>query len=303
MSRTIFIAAAFAFAATLPAVPARAASRTFVSATGSDSNSCTITLPCQSLQAAYNAVAANGQIDALDPGNYRALTSPVRSASKVMGGLRCQHPPARQSSLTRRRPTRSKGMAGTTGIQLNSGGNLNVRDSAIRNFTNVGLSFSANNSSQLFVSHTLISGNGGGGITMGAFGSVTVEGSLNRVEIEDNALGLQINTEPGQTLDVTVSDTIIAKNGVGGFNSPGLICQSAGSPGGTAHVVVRESTIAIIIKVWNCWSGCTVSVTRSTIADNGIGLSLNGGQIVSYMDNNVINNGNGNNPSSTIGYQ
>jgi hypothetical protein len=43
------------------------------------------------------------------------------------------------------------------------------------------------------VLHTLISGNGGGGITMGASGSVTVEGSLNRVEIEDNALVLQID--------------------------------------------------------------------------------------------------------------
>ena len=255
MSRTIFIAAAFAFAATLPAVPARAASRTFVSATGSDFNSCTITLPCRSLQAAYNAVAANGQIDALDPGNYRALT--VTGPVSIEGhGWAAMSAPTGTAILINAQATDKiaisgvvldgLGMAGTTGIHFNSGGNLTVRDSAIRNFTNVGLSFSANNSSQLFVSHTLISDNGGGGITMGAFGSVTVEGSLNRVEIEDNALGLQINTEPGKTLDVTVSDTIIAKNGVGGFNSP-----RRGVPEEQRTSSYGNPQSPIIIKVWN----------------------------------------------------
>jgi hypothetical protein len=157
MSRTIFIAAAFAFAATLPAVPARAASRTFVSAAGSDSNSCTITLPCRSLQAAYNAVAANGQIDALDPGNYGALT--VTGPVSIEGhGWAAMSAPTGTAIPTNAQATDKiaisgvvldgLGMAGTTGIQFNSGGNLTVRDSVIRNFTNVGLSFSANNSSQ-----------------------------------------------------------------------------------------------------------------------------------------------------------
>jgi hypothetical protein len=309
----IFIAAALALAAALPAAPAQAASRTFVSAAGNDSNPCTITLPCRNLQAAYNAVAANGQIDALDPGNYGALaiTGPVSIEGHGWAAMSA----ATGTAITINAQATDKiaingvvldglGIANTAGIRFSSGGNLTLRDSVIRNFTNIGLSFGPSNSSQLFVSNTLISDNSGYGIALGASGSVTVGGNFNHVEIEDNELGLLIDTEPGQTLNVTVSDTIIAKNGVSGFNSPGLLCQSAGSPGGTASVVVRESTIAHNNQgLQSAWSGCTISVTRSTIAENGIGLSLNGGQIVSYMDNNVINNGINGNPSSTIGYQ
>jgi hypothetical protein len=313
MSHWIFIAAALALAATLPAAPAQAAGRTFVSAAGSDSNPCTITLPCRNLQAAYNAVAANGQIDALDPGNYGALTITGPVSIEGHGWAAMSAPTGTAITINAQATDKiaisglvldGLGIAGTTGIRFSSSGNLTVRDSVIRNFTNVGLSFGPNNSSQLFVSHTLISDNGGGGITIGAVGSVTVGGSLNHVEIEGNTQGLQINTEPGQTFDVTVSDTIIAKNGVSGFNSPGLICESAGNPGGTANVVVRESTISHNTQgLESGWSGCTISVTRSTIAENGVGLSVNGGQIVSYMDNNVISNGINGNPSSTIGYQ
>ncbi len=41
-----------ALVAILPAMPAQAAGRTFVSTAGSDSNPCTIALPCRNLQAA-----------------------------------------------------------------------------------------------------------------------------------------------------------------------------------------------------------------------------------------------------------
>src|SRR5580692_2275732 len=68
------IGLAASLAAILPVVPAHAAGRTFVSAAGNDSNPCTITLPCRNLQAAYNAAAANGEVDVLDPGNYGSLT-------------------------------------------------------------------------------------------------------------------------------------------------------------------------------------------------------------------------------------
>jgi hypothetical protein len=76
MTRTIFIAAALALAVTLPAVPANAqAARTFVSAAGSDSNSCAnVATPCRHLAAAYAATSPNGEIYVLDPANFGSLT-------------------------------------------------------------------------------------------------------------------------------------------------------------------------------------------------------------------------------------
>jgi hypothetical protein len=71
------IGLAAALAALLPAIPAQAdgASRTFVSAAGSDSNNCAnVVTPCRHFAAAYAATAPSGEIFVLDPANYGSLT-------------------------------------------------------------------------------------------------------------------------------------------------------------------------------------------------------------------------------------
>ena len=53
----------------LPIVPTHAQPNpAFVAAKGSDSNPCTVALPCRSFQHAHDVIAANGEIDVLDPG-------------------------------------------------------------------------------------------------------------------------------------------------------------------------------------------------------------------------------------------
>jgi hypothetical protein len=54
-------------------VPAQA-QQVFVSGHGLDTNPCTVTQPCRTFQQAYNTVAANGEIDVLDPAGYGQLT-------------------------------------------------------------------------------------------------------------------------------------------------------------------------------------------------------------------------------------
>jgi hypothetical protein len=62
-------------ALTALAAPAHATStRTFVSATGTDSNPCSFGAPCRSMQAAHNATTSGGEIDVLDPVGYGAIT-------------------------------------------------------------------------------------------------------------------------------------------------------------------------------------------------------------------------------------
>src|SRR6202040_2346620 len=61
--------------ATLFAVPANAqASRTWVSGVGDDANPCSRTAPCKTWAGAISKTAAGGEIDALDPGGFGALT-------------------------------------------------------------------------------------------------------------------------------------------------------------------------------------------------------------------------------------
>ena len=55
-------------------MPAIAQTRVFVAAQGSDANPCTFALPCRTFQHAHDVVAANGEIDVLDPAGYGSVT-------------------------------------------------------------------------------------------------------------------------------------------------------------------------------------------------------------------------------------
>src|SRR6478736_3802896 len=69
---TIF---AVASAAILYANPAQAqATRTWVSGVGDDANPCSRTAPCKTFAGAISKTAAGGEIDALDPGGFGAVT-------------------------------------------------------------------------------------------------------------------------------------------------------------------------------------------------------------------------------------
>jgi hypothetical protein len=326
MSRTIFIAAALALAVTLPAAPARAADRTFVSASGNDSNPCTITLPCRGFQAAYMAVAANGQIDALDPGNYGQLTITGPVSIEGHGWASMSTVPGTASntsaSITINANTGDKiSITGVVldgfntnfadGIRFNSGGSLFVRDSVIRNFNSDGIEFRPSAStSTLYVSNTLLSGNSLDGILVSTSGTASVTGTLDRVEIKNNgANGLIVNTS-NLNINVTVSDSVIAGN------NTGITGQSFNS--GVAMVMVRNSTIAnnttgLDAEGPSCSGGAggvlpsaTIRITRSTITGNSSKAwshSPTCGFVISYIDNNIDGNGDDTAPSNTLQYK
>src|ERR1700730_17294808 len=50
------------------------ASRTWVSGVGDDANPCSRTAPCKTFAGAISKTAAGGEIDALDPGGFGAVT-------------------------------------------------------------------------------------------------------------------------------------------------------------------------------------------------------------------------------------
>jgi hypothetical protein len=58
----------------LSAVPAHAATRTFVSGTGTDSGTCGRATPCRTFAFALTQTAAGGEIDVLDAAGYGAVT-------------------------------------------------------------------------------------------------------------------------------------------------------------------------------------------------------------------------------------
>src|SRR4051794_15937188 len=71
------IGCVFAFALfvlTGPSVASAQATRTWVSGVGDDANPCSRTAPCKTFAGAISKTAAGGEIDALDPGGFGAVT-------------------------------------------------------------------------------------------------------------------------------------------------------------------------------------------------------------------------------------
>jgi Right handed beta helix region len=291
----------------LPAAPAQAAAaRTFVSATGSDSNNCAnVATPCRHLAAAYAATAANGEIYVLDPANYGALT--ITGPVSIEGhGWASIAPVAGQAAITINANAGDKiniigvvldgtALANTLGIQFNFGGSLTVRDSVIRNFGNDGIFFGqglSNTTSQLFISNTLVSDNVGYGIVVDPSGSGTTNSVLSHVRIENNISGGLLFTTSAQTINVTVADSVSANNGANGSN-PGIYASSNG--GTQVSVMVRNSTIAnnAMDGLQASGTGATIRVTRSTITGNNTGWAVSSnGVVLSYGDNNIDGNTN-----------
>jgi hypothetical protein len=315
MTRTTIVVPAalvLAVSAVIGIAPAQAQNgtltRSFVSSAGIDSNPCTITQPCATFAHAYTAIGANGIIAALDPGKYGPLT--ITGPVTINGnGWAAITGPSGSSAITINAGSGNVTLTGleidgagtsSSGIVLNFGGNLNVRDCVIQNFQDSGIDIVPNVANAFSVSNTLVSGNGLG-IHILPSGSGTTLGILDHVEMQNNtSAGLEVISE-GQTINVTVSDSVIANN------TNGIIAILFTGP---VNVMVRNTTIANNVSavadngyglaVNN--TGATVWVTRSTITGNTIGWFPGfGGTVTSYGDNNVMGNGTDGAPTSTLG--
>jgi hypothetical protein len=294
----------------LPAAPAQAqAARTFVSATGSDSNSCaSVIAPCRHFTAAYAATAVGGEIDVLDPANYGALTI-GHSLSIEANGWAFVSATSGAAAITVTASAGDKinirgvvldggGLANTYGIVSNLGGSLNIQNSVIRNFGKYGILFEPTASSILSVSNTLVSDNANHGIYIFVGGTGPMVGVLDRVTTENNSgVGLFVESNTTSAVNVTVGNSVSAHNTVG--------VDADSTTGGAVNVMIRNSTIANNTNqgLLPEGAGAQIWITRSTITGNDFGWGTNGGTLTSFADNNIVGNTNINTAPPATGYQ
>jgi hypothetical protein len=274
MTRTaIVIAAGLALAATLSALPVQAQTRDFVGITGSDSNPCTNVAPCRSFQHAHDTVAANGEIDVLDPGGYGTLT--INKAISIQGhgfsgisvvsgtGNAITINADSSDTINLRGLLIDGAGTGLNAIVFNSGASLNIQDCAIRNLQGSGISFIPSNSSQLFVSETIVSDNAGIGTAIVIFPStsVAVTGFLNHVELDNYYNGAIAG---GSQTYVAIRSSFINGNGQGGGGGGSGVAATGG-----AALRLSNSTLIGNSVGWNVISGTISSTGDNFINDNG----------------------------------
>jgi len=279
----IVVLATFGILAAAPAAHAEA-TRTWVSGVGDDANPCSRTAPCKTFAGAISKTAAGGEIDALDPGGYGAVT--ITKSITIAG----------DGTLA------SVLNASVNGVVINAGANdvVTLRNLSIQGVgTGLhGISFLAGMA--LHVRGVHIQGQTVAGIYLSAGGKVTVDGS----SVSDSYSG--VNNAGTAKVTITNSDFEnntygLLSSAVGGNVVARDVPVSGSSAGGSAAVYVSGGAKASL-------EGCLINgnyiglradaasqirVSDTSITQNDYGLyTTGGGQLLSRVNNTVADNGN-----------
>src|SRR6478752_9668306 len=162
------------FAATVPANAQ--ATRTWVSGVGDDANPCSRTAPCKTFAGAISKTAAGGEIDALDPAGYGAVTITKaitidggggQVASVLVAGTNGIVVQAGPSDVVILRNLRINGIGtGINGIRWLSGKALTVENCDIFGFTTNGIDIAKADGGKAFVHNTVVQNVGQAGLSV-----------------------------------------------------------------------------------------------------------------------------------------
>jgi hypothetical protein len=211
--------------------PAHAqATRTWVSGVGNDANPCSRTAPCKTWAGAISKTATGGEIDALDPGGFGALTITKsitldggggQVASTLVSGTPGITISAGATDVVIIRNTRfngllQSGVPGTIGINVLKAGRVELENDDIFGFGNAA---------------------GQGGIVI-APSSGTVNVGVQNTSVYDSQAGLLSKPTGGATVNLIVQHSYIDNNQGGGV-------RIDGTGGGTTNAAITDTSMSL----------------------------------------------------------
>jgi hypothetical protein len=209
------------------------ASRTWVSGVGDDANPCSRTAPCKTFAGAISKTAPGGEIDALDPGGFGALTITKaitidggggQVASVLVAGTNGIVVQAGPSDVVILRNLRINGIgSGFNGVRFLSGKDLNIESCYIFGFTQNGLDIALNQGTQatVHVINSVFKNNTGDGIrATNAIAPVVKVGIYNTQVMVSGTNGIEASTNSRVSVDhgfISASGgSAVASNGTSG---------------------------------------------------------------------------------------
>jgi len=197
------------------------ASRTWVSGVGDDANPCSRTAPCKTWAGAISKTAACGEIDALDPGGFGAVTITksitldgtgtfASILASLVNGIVINA--AATDVITIRGISIDGFCNGINGINVLSAKTVNVEDCVIFRFnTGNGITVNDANGANLNVRHTVIRDNTLDGINVTSSGGF-INVTLDDVGLTGNANGLHARSGS----KVTARSCVFSNNSTNG---------------------------------------------------------------------------------------
>ncbi|HEY0723483.1 MAG TPA: right-handed parallel beta-helix repeat-containing protein [Pyrinomonadaceae bacterium] len=273
------------------------ASRTWVSGVGDDANPCSRTAPCKTWAGAISKTAACGEIDALDPGGFGAVTITksitldgtgtfASILASLVNGIIIN---AAATDVVTIRGISINGFCnGINGINVLQAKAVNVEDCVIFRF-NTGNGITVNDPSgcALNVRNTVIRDNTLDGINVTSTGGfVTV--TLDRVSLNGNANGLHARSGS----KVSARDCVFSNN-----TTNGVFVDAASAP--LAYASIWTSHMSMNggngVRAGNAGNvgGSGVEISQNSIVRNtGNGVLVStGGVVNTFTNNNIFGNG------------
>ena len=295
ITNTIAAAAVLFAASTLQAQ----ATRTWVSGVGDDVNPCSRTAPCKTWAGAISKTAAGGEIDALDPGGFGALTitksitvegtqgqgfgSTLHSSVNgfVINDALTASPNSIKVTLRNLSINGAGTTLGTNSVRFLSGKELNVENVVMMNISGRGIDIQRANGAPVGlvnVINSTIQNCGAGAIVANATAST---GVVKISVVNSRLLQCASGIFAGQNSEYAISNTLISHNTVAGIDASS-----------TGVVNIDNSTIMNNVIGVQTAGSATVRLSRNVIVQNATrGFAVNAGQIQSYLDNYFAGNG------------
>jgi len=288
MTKSSFLSALLGalFVAGLAIAPAHAqATRTWISGVGDDANPCSRTAPCKTWAGAIAKTATGGEIDALDPGGFGALTITKSITLDGGGGQVASTLVSGTAGMTvnvaggvviirnvRFNGLLNSGSPGTTGISIVAAAVVVVEKCEVFGFSAAGIGATVSTGTlALKVQQTNLNNNGGG-IGIKPSGGAIVNASIERTHADANTgAGIKVDGTAGGSSNVSITDSSIslnnslALNAVSGpsgnvkvdltrvviADNNGAGVQANNSAGGTAMVTVGQSILSNNTSAWS----------------------------------------------------
>lgn len=273
------------------------ASRTWVSGVGDDANPCSRTAPCKTWAGAISKTAACGEIDALDPGGFGAVTITksitldgtgtfASILASLVNGIVINA--ASTDVITIRGISINGFCNGINGINVLQAKTVNVEDCVIFRFnTGNGITVNETNGANLNVRNTVIRDNTLDGINVtSSSGFVNV--TLDRVSLNGNGNGLHARSGS----KVSARDCVFSNNATNGVFVDAAGAQLAYASIWTSHISMNGGNGVRAGNAGNV-GGSGVEISQNSIVRNtGNGVLVStGGVVNTFTNNNIFGNG------------
>jgi len=282
------------FALLLPASALAQATRTWISGVGDDANPCSRTAPCKTFAGAISKTASGGEIDALDPGGFGALTITKPITLDGGGGQVASILTSGTPGITINVPAGTGGVniqnlrfdgigSGTVGIRILSGDSVHLQNVQIFNNAGPGIDLTTAGKSRLLLADSSIFQNSGAGLIVAPAVGGKDKATLDNDEIDNNQCGL-----------------VASSTGEGGAFTTN--CGVGSGSGGTTTITAFRTGVSDNADAGILANGPTAfaGIGQDEVTENVTGLEeLAGGGITSFGDNYVIDNNTNGSPSAS----